>query len=245
MLGARLYDGIIGQRIFRAATVNVAISQAVQRFIQRFDTRPAPVIYRGLNLEKYNNILPALPPSITSATDKIVIVTACRLYQWKGLQYAIQAIQELPPATQSNIIYAIAGSGEDARQLSRQAKPPVVLLGALSHERCIGLLKWADIYLHPSLKGGGLSTSLLEAMYCECAAITTPHEGADEFIQDGVTGIMIPAAAPHAISRAIERLVAERHTRRTLGQAARQRVQGTISWDASWRAFERLIVSLT
>ena len=52
------------------------------------------------------------------------------------------------------------------------------MLGGIKWEEAIGILKISDIYIHSSFPGGGLSTSLLEAMNCKCAVIATKNEGA-------------------------------------------------------------------
>src|SRR4029450_13793800 len=91
---------------------------------------------------------------------------------------------------------------------------PVIFTGSLPRPEVIACLKQCDIYIHSSLPGGGLSTSLLEAMACGLPPIATPYEGADEIVQDGVSGILVTEATPEALNRAIQRRLDDRDSRR-------------------------------
>lgn len=95
------------------------------------------------------------------------------------------------------------------------------------------MIKSSDIYIHSSLPGGGLSTSLLEAMYCGCAVIATPNEGADEVVMDGKNGLIIPKSSPKAIRKAIERLVLDKYEREDISGKAMPAIRETFGWKRS------------
>lgn len=241
---AKYYDLIFGRLVLQQSTINVSISKAVQRFIKRFDQRPSPIIYRGINTELINNTPPQLPQG-QSIDNKIIIMTASRLSKWKGIEHSIEAILTLPEGLQKKVIYYIAGSGEELKYLQKKARFPVILLGQQSHQQVIALMKSAHIYIHSSLPGGGLSSSLLEAMYCKCAIISTPNEGASEIIHHQENGLSVPAANPIAIRDNLITLIANQPLRReNLANAAHQFVSTTISWPRSITAFEKLFLEL-
>ena len=53
---AKIYDWTFGLLVFRFSNQNIAISQAVKKFILKFDQRSMPVIYRGLETKEIDKI---------------------------------------------------------------------------------------------------------------------------------------------------------------------------------------------
>jgi glycosyltransferase involved in cell wall biosynthesis len=236
---AKYYDLVFGRLVLKYSTINISISKAVQSFIKRFDQRPSPVIYRGINTADINNTPPANQPD-----NKIIIMSATRLSKWKGIEHNIEAVLSLPKKLQKKVIYYIVGSGEEQEYLKNKARSPIILLGQQSREQTIALMKSAHIYLHSSLPGGGLSSSLLEAMYCKCAIIATPNEGANEIIDDHKNGLSVPAANPTAIKDHLVTLITNQPLRENLANTAHQFINTNISWPRSITAFEKIISEL-
>lgn len=234
---AKIYDLTLGRFVLTHSSINIAISQAVKRFIEKFDQRSTPVIYRGLNTAILTSTQAQLPTEIDAA-NRVVMVTVGRLFKWKGLTHSIKAVLGLPPEFRNRIMYLIVGDGEDYVALAKQVQPPVYLIGARSYQNTIGILKAADIYIHASLPGGGMSTTLLEAMYCRCAVIATPHEGAAEMIDDGINGSVVPAADPIALRDALIPLITDQRQQQRYGEAAQRTIQAKIGWPASLQQLE-------
>lgn len=88
-----------------------------------------------------------------------------------------------------------------------QNDPAIKFLSSQPREKAISVLKSADIYLHSSYPGGGLSTSLLEAIYCGCSIIATPNEGADEIIGNVGKGILIKQFNKDVLAEKIQNLI--------------------------------------
>lgn len=118
----------------------------------------------------------------------------------------------------------IAGGGSQDHRLRRVAgeESPVRLLGVVSNEDRLELLRATDIFVLPST-AEGLSLALLEAMAAGCAIVAT---GAGEHgpVLDGA-GLIIPVQPLEpALGDGMERLRADPDARRRLGEAARRRV---------------------
>lgn len=228
---AYLYDQIFGRIILRCSNLNISISQAVQVFVQKFDTRKSPVIYRGLNFQQLDSAEIFNPSLLERYSERTILVTAARLYKWKGIESTILAIKALPKNLQDALVFVVIGDGEDRQRLETLSQGlPIIFLGRLDRNQTIGFLKKADIYIHSSYPGGGLSTSLLEAMYCECAVIATPHEGAKEVIIDKNNGLLI---SKETLSEAITTLLKDQATRKNLATNAKLFIQKKFSWPQS------------
>jgi glycosyltransferase involved in cell wall biosynthesis len=241
---AYLYDHSFGRVIFHSATVTVAISQAVQGFVRRFDGRPTVLMYRGLNTALLDTIALHYPPSFTPPPQTLVLVSVGRLLKWKGFQYTIDAVQSLVRTENLKITLLVVGDGEDRLLLERSASSSIIFTGPLSYPATIAVLKAADIYIHSALRGGGLSTALLEAMYCGRAVIATPHEGAREVVINEQTGLVVPAANSAIIAQAILRLQADQPLRTQLGMNAHRKVRPMVAWENSSAKFTALFDQL-
>jgi glycosyltransferase involved in cell wall biosynthesis len=72
-------------------------------------------------------------------------------------------------------------------------------------------LRSADVFVLPSLEEGLVRTAL-EAMACGLQVVLTPHTGANDFVQPGLNGEIVPirdaAATADAILKCHERSLA-------------------------------------
>lgn len=244
-LVAKIYDHTFGRMIFRFSTINISISDAVRKFIRKFDKRESPVIYRGLDFALMDST-PEDGSIREKYAGKMVIATAARLYKWKGIENSIKAIRSLPGSVRANIVFLIIGDGEDFDHLKNLSQGlPIEMTGKLEWTRVIATLKASDIYVHSSLPGGGLSTSLLEAMYCECAIVATPNEGADEVVDHERNGLLVETHEAEEIRASIIRLVQDTAACKKFSSAAKTDVRDRFSWDTSIERYLSVFQSIT
>jgi glycosyltransferase involved in cell wall biosynthesis len=231
---AKLYDYSLGALVLKKSDINISISKAVQKFVGKFDKRFSPIIYRGLELEKLDLIKKNCAIR-EKYENKILVMTAARLYKWKGIEYSVEAIKKLPLVIKSQLIFLIIGDGEDFDHIKKMSsgESSILMMNSLTREEVICIMKAADIYIHSSMPGGGLSTSLLEAMHSNCAVIATPNEGADEIIKDGINGIIIKKPYTQNIENSLIYLAENRETIIKLGKEARDTIEKEFSWPAS------------
>lgn len=238
---AKIYDHIFGFFIFRFSDLNISISKAVQNFVYKFDKRKSPIIYRGLDFECIEKINPDIEIK-KKIENKIIISFVGRLYKWKGVENSIEAIKSLPKEIKDNIVFLIIGDGEDFLYLKKisQKEKSIKMLGKMPREKAIGILKISDIYLHSSLPGGGLSTSLLEAMYCNCAIIATPNEGANEVIEQNINGILIEKSDPQEIAKKIMALTIDQEKIKQYKNNAKDKVSGKFNWENTIKLYVKI-----
>lgn len=239
---AKIYDYTFGFLIFRFSDINISISRAVQKFVAEFDKRQSPIIYRGLNFESIAETLPNLEIK-KEFENKIIISFVGRLYKWKGVEKSIQAIRSLPQEIKDKVIFLIVGNGEDFLYLKKisEKENAIKMLGNLTREKALGILKVSDIYIHSAYPGGGLSTSLLEAMCSECAIIATPNEGADEVIRNDENGILIKNPDAQEIAQQLILLFENKELRQKLSQQAKKDVLKNFSWEKSIEKYINII----
>ena len=71
----------------------------------------------------------------------------------------------------------------------------------------------------------GLSNALLEAMMMGLPCISTNCAGSDEYIKDGVNGLLVPVGDKGKMARAIERLIEDDVLRTSIGKAGKKSVE--------------------
>jgi glycosyltransferase involved in cell wall biosynthesis len=104
-------------------------------------------------------------------------------------------------------------------------------------------LEAVDIYALSS-RWEGLPITLLEALASGCAAVATGVDGCLDAIEDGVSGVLVPAADPLAMAAAIGRLLDDPAQRELMGTAARTRAEALFATDCMVGAWDALLTRL-
>jgi glycosyltransferase involved in cell wall biosynthesis len=92
------------------------------------------------------------------------------------------------------------------------------------------LMQRCDVFVFPSLLEGRALVQH-EAMACGLPLLATRNAGADDLIEDGVTGFLLPAADPQAIADRLDWCASNRQQVGDMGEAARRRVVA-FTWSA-------------
>ena len=101
------------------------------------------------------------------------------------------------------------------------------------------LLSEVSVSVLPSLSEG-LSNVVLEAMAAGVPVVATSVGGTPEMVEDGVTGLLVPARDAKALAEAIGSLLADRVRAHAIGQAGQRRVAARFSLEAAVRDTEAL-----
>lgn len=241
---AQFYDATIGHLVLRSCDRVVAIAPGVYDFVARYGRKDAPIIYRGLDLPSYERI----PPDFRMKNrypGKVIVAWAGRMSSWKGVEHIIKAVAILSPSLRDMLQCILIGDGEKRARLEKMsAGLPVTFLGSTPRQEVIALLKATDIFIHSSHPGGGLSTSLLEAMACNNAIIASPHEGGRNVIIDNENGLLMEDTTPEYIAARLTLLLDHPLLRKQLGMRAYHSIKDRFSWDATVEKYLRVIKSI-
>ncbi|MEF2175433.1 MAG: glycosyltransferase family 4 protein, partial [Candidatus Absconditabacteria bacterium] len=200
---AYLYDKTLGSWTLRKADKVVAISNACKKFLEKeFHINNVQVIYRGLDFPT---------PSATKELKnkfpkKIIIGYVGRIYKWKNVHSLIQAYYSLNDKIKGITKLVIVGDGEELSNLKNLDKDNLIeFTGGVDGQKAIELQSQFDIHIHSSSPGGGLATTLLQAMELGCLIIATPNEGANEVITNGINGILLGNDTIQELKKGIEK----------------------------------------
>jgi glycosyltransferase involved in cell wall biosynthesis len=211
----------------------VAVSQAVA---SRVVDGPARVIYAGVTVP------PGDPPALPHrATSEIILGTAGRLVELKGIEYLLNAASVLRrefPALRVQI----AGSGPQREKLEEA----VAHFGLVGHVEFLGwiddlnsvLPRW-DVFVMPSLEEG-FPIAALDAMAAGLPVVATSVGGVPELIEDGTTGWLVPPRDADALASRLRLLLSNPELRLSMGAAGYARVRDHFSAAQMAESFAQL-----
>ncbi len=124
----------------------------------------------------------------------------------KGFDEVLEVLPSLLH-TDPDLIYLIAGRGNDVARLEEKARvlgveSRVVFTGFVSEDEKADLYNLADVYVMPS-RGEGFGFVLLEAMACGVPVIGSRHDGGREALAQGALGQLVDPSNPAEIRAAI------------------------------------------
>jgi L-malate glycosyltransferase len=205
-----------------------AVSEDVKRHLvgEGFPADAVDVIYNGID--------PGPPPDaalrervrreLGVEDAEFVVATVARLDPVKDLATLIQATAEMSGRHRTRLV--VVGDGPERGSLERLSadagvRDRVSFIGFRDDAR--QWLAGCDAYANSSISEG-VSLTILEAMAAGLPVVATRVGGTPEVVDD-VCGRLVPARDPRALARALEELAAAPELRRTLGSAARRRVE--------------------
>ena len=158
---------------------------------------------------------PAEPP---------VVAYTGRLVQEKGVHVLLDAAGRLP----TGVRVRVTGSGRLAAELAvrvRDERLPVDLLGPATPAGVAGELHRASVAVLPALWWENGPMAVLEAAGAGVPVVATAMGGIPELVEDGRTGMLVPAGDSLALAGALTALLTDPGRARRVGAAARDRVR--------------------
>jgi glycosyltransferase involved in cell wall biosynthesis len=109
------------------------------------------------------------------------------------------------------------------------------------------LLHHADLVVTPTVAPAYPSgqSVVLEAMAMGRATLTTDSPAMREYVDDGITGVLVAPRDPCELARSITELLADDQLRRSLGHAAVARVRERFDLGHLWQDVEQVILAAT
>ncbi len=104
----------------------------------------------------------------------------------------------------------------------------VIFHGSLRHDQVTEILEAADLFVLPS-RAEGQPIALLEAMAADRPSIVTNVGAIPETVTDGIEALIVEPCNPLQLANAMRELFADPAKRRSMGIAARKRVESDFS----------------
>jgi glycosyltransferase involved in cell wall biosynthesis len=230
-------------------------SAVVRRFRGRGRT---VVILNGVSLEQFRPDAggTGVREKFGVSPETVLVGMVGNFSPVKGHEVFLQAATGLIRHGKNVQFWVVGGETFDANQgRERALKAMAAALKLEAHVRFLGrrddmpaIMDALDILAAPSY-AEACSRAILEAMAAGTPVIATRVGGNPELVEDGATGILVPAGNPEVLGNAIQSLVRDTGRRRQLGQAGRARAAAMFTierqvkqtqavYDALLRSFE-------
>jgi len=196
----RLWDRVAADRVDHF----VAISEVVQRRIDRYYRRDSEIIYPPVNTKAFS--------PTEEHGDYFLVVS--RLVPYKRVDLAVRAFNDL------GLPLYIIGGGRDASALQALAGPNIRFLGRVDDSKMKDYLSGCRALIFPGEEDFGLTP--LEAMAAGRPVIAYAVGGATETVIEGVTGEFFHAQTPESLAEAVRDFDERRYDSAILCQHAEQ-----------------------
>lgn len=193
------------------------------------------VIPNGVHVDRFA----AAPPDLPATTGPTVLGVGVSKAR-KGFHVLLEAMalvrRQVPDAA-----CVIVGSDRDA--VYRQQLDSIIagrglgdsarLLGRVPDDELLGWYHAADVFALPAInidgKFEGFGLVYLEAGAAGLPVVGTTGCGAEDAVDDGETGLLVPQNDPDALAAALVRLLGDPDLRRRMGEAGRRKAAAN-SW---------------
>ena len=228
-----IYEHCISFVVQRCGGDFYGVSQDCCHWLNHFKIQAKGCLYNAVELEDIEKKLVATKYSYRKELglgEDIIITYTGRLVKEKGIEKLVEAMGLLG---RSDCKLLVAGDGELFEQIKQCACPNVILLGRLSFDQIVALLKETDVFCLPTDYPEGFPTSVLEAAAAKCYTVTTTHGGSKELLLDENYGIILQENTPTQIAKAIDRAINDPAYRRSAADKAYDRLQKHFTWDCT------------
>ena len=174
------------------------------------------VIPHSVDLVRFS---PAPRPARIESTLRVVFVGSLGL--GKGFPYLLNAERMLGPERVS--VHVVGATGDPwCRRLFETLRKGLKVSVAPGDP--LNAYRDADLLVLPTLHDG-FGYVVAEAMACGLPVITTDRCGAAEWVRDGESGWVVPAANGDALAAALDRALHRSTDLREMGRAARRTIE--------------------
>jgi glycosyltransferase involved in cell wall biosynthesis len=162
------------------------------------------------------------------------MLTAGHLIHRKGIDLVIAAIRVAKDRGMM-LQLVVAGDGPEHDNLMRQSREQGVseqvrFLGNQSHRQVLSLMKSCLFFVLAS-RAEGMPLVIAEAMACGKAVVASNVDGVPEIVEDGTTGILVPADDPISLASGLIRLYTDAPARETLAKQGKEWAFREYNWE--------------
>lgn len=202
-------------------------------------------LLRRLGISGKSTVIPTgidpAPYGPPAAHEGVVVTYVGRLESVKGVDDFLAAAAPLADEF-PRMKVQVAGWYPEGHPLVDTYQRSVAFLGP--RDDVPAVLARTDIFVLPS-HSEGLSNALMEAMSSSCACVASDVGGNRFLIENGVSGLLFPAGDREALRSHLRRLLHDDAKRKSLGAAARARIDAVFSWEKVGKRYAELFDKVT
>lgn len=216
-----------GRWTFNQADVVFCYTEEDKRRVQAFDaTSRIEVVPNGVDTERFT---PEGPTSDLIDPDGPAILFVGRLVEGKRPGDAIDAVEQVRENRPEATLY-LCGEGPLRSDLEATSDDGVEFLGQIAYDEIPDIYRSGDALVLPS-RAEGLPRTVLEAMASGIPVVCSDLEQVAPVVDRA--GYTVPVGDVAGFAAALERLLDDSRTNRTLGNRGRALVEEGFEWDTT------------
>ena len=175
--------------------------------------------------------------------NRKLIITACRLVPWKGVDGIIRILPLLKHSV-GTVNFLVLGDGPDLVNLQKLATEfkvgdMVHFLGRINNNQIMDYFRAADLFILNS-NYEGLSHTLLEAMEAEVPIVASKAGGNPEVIDDGKNGLLVSYNNGEELFEAAKKILTDNQLAESFKVNAKQKLE-MFNWSKTISKTEEII----
>ncbi|GJQ57860.1 MAG: glycosyltransferase family 4 protein [Candidatus Scalindua sp. AMX11] len=234
----------LSRKVFTGATYIIVNSRNTKRLLTDYlptIEKKIQILHPGVNVNYFKPV--SANKTIRSELgwkNRLVILTVGRLQRRKGHDVAILSLKAVKN-TFPNVLYAIAGAGEEREPLEHLVNEDglnenVQFLGEIDDETLLKCYQQCDLFLlaNREVDGDieGFGMVLVEAQSCGKPVIAGDSGGTIETMIPGKSGLIIDCRESTRLATALNQLLDESDTRKSMGRNAVKWVNENFDWNS-------------
>lgn len=202
----------------RADAVYAVSDEARDSLREVYGIDGAMTIPNGVDPRDFTDVAPSL------GMDRPVVGMVARLAPEKAPADFLAVAAQVPQAC-----FVVVGDGPLREELEQQATDNVVFAGF--RDDMARVYASLDVLVQPSYREG-MPMTILEAMASSVPVVATRVGAAADVIDDGVTGLLVPAGDVTRLTAAVKELLSDPQRAEEMGRAAQAAVAERFTVDA-------------
>lgn len=229
----------VAKKMYNNCDLLIMPSQGISElFLWNNIRTKSAIVNLGVDVKKFQPVDDeqklALRGQLGFSVNDLIIGYHGRIGREKDLITLLRAFTRLQ-LSNHNIKLLIVGDGVESVKKQLSARQGVILVGAKNNP--VPYLQVMDIYCMPSLTET-TCLSVLEAMSCQLAVVSTEVGFIKSYIKNGYNGLFFEKQNQYPLAKNIQRLITDEQFRKTLGVNARKTVVEQFSWDKTGKGIE-------
>lgn len=187
----------------------IAPSEYIKKVLVKYggiESSKIHVIFNGITVEPYLELQVSKIRKMLLGDSKYLIISACRMVPWKGIEYLIEAFKRLPKEYRLVLI----GDGPVKEKLQSRARGlNVVFLDKMLHRDVQTYMRASDAYVMPSIYEN-FPLAVLDCLATQTPIVATNVGGTQEMITNSKNGLLIEPKNVQALVEGIQKLISDK-----------------------------------
>lgn len=235
---SQLRGSLFKKTMNNADKVIVTHDDAKSIYSKYIDTQKIEIIPFGVNLSRFEYTVP-------QKNFKIVSIGSLR--ERKGYDVLLKAFKQIKDRYEDSTLH-IFGKGPKKPSLTSLAEElsitsSVWFHGYVHQKKLCRHLSEARAFVHPS-RSESFSLVRLEAMASGSPVVITNTSGAEEMVDDGKEGFVVPIESSKDIYHAVNKIFSDFSLTKQISKNARQKVEHKYRWEKIASEYMRVYNSL-